>query len=595
MFKRFVDGWSHLLIQAAKKNQRIQAAIFLAIVFPVILIGASAYFQTHQDLTELTLSRRQAVAALAAAVLKQRFDRLTDIGVSLATRVRFRQLVHDGQWEEAIQIMNSVRQDFPFIDRVFLADPNGTLMVDSPALPRVRGKNFSDRDWYQGVSKNWKPYISDGYKRAAEPQYNVIAAALPISEKEKLVGILVLQVQLNDLLEWSNLVEVGSSAFIYFVDRKGRLATHPNIPSVGKLIDYSGLSVVQKVLAGESGIEIIFNAIENEERIAAYAPVPGIGWGVIVQEPQRTAFARRDENLQRLLLRYGLIFLISCALAYLILRTVSGLKRAEEKIQTLNRDLEQRATELQMTNKELEGFSYSVSHDLRAPLRHIQGFCELLPKSAGDQLPAKAQRYIKTISASAQRMADLIDDLLTFSRMQRAEMHETRVELKGMVNEVIEISASGANGRQIDWKIASLPAVQGDPAMLRQVFVNLISNAVKYSRPRDPAVIEVGWAGEENGQHTLFVRDNGVGFDMQYAHKLFGVFQRLHSNSEFEGTGIGLANVQRIIARHGGRVWAEGEPEKGATIYFILKATEMPERQKRRDNTDDPFTANSFS
>ncbi len=594
MFKRFVDSLSDRLVRAAQRNQRIQLASFFAIVLPVILIGASAYFQTYQDLTELTLSRRQSIAALAATALKQRFDRLTDIGVSLATRVRFRQLVGDGKWLEAIEILKAVRQDFPFIDRVFLADPNGTLMADSPALAGVRGKSFADRDWYQGVSKDWRPYVSDGYRRAAPPQYNVIAAAIPISEKEKLVGILVLQVQLNVLVEWSNLTEVGTSAFIYVVDRKGRLATHPKFPSQGDLVDYSGMPVVQKVLNGEGGVQTTFNAFENEERIAAYAPVPGIGWGVIVQEAVRTAFARRDENLQRLLVRYGLIFLMSCALASLILRTVAGLRQAEEKIQTLNQDLEKRAGELQATNKELEAFSYSVSHDLRAPLRHIQGFCELLSKTAGEPLQAKAQRYIKIISASAQRMGDLIDDLLTFSRMQRAEMQETRIDLKSVVSDVIQHLNGAASGRQIVWKTTSLPETQGDPAMLRQVFVNLIGNAVKYTRPRDPAVIEIGWLGERDGQHTLFVRDNGVGFDMQYAHKLFGVFQRLHSDSEFEGTGIGLANVQRIVARHGGRVWAEGELEKGATVYFTLRATESPWNIKR-EHTDDPFAANSYS
>jgi light-regulated signal transduction histidine kinase (bacteriophytochrome) len=229
----------------------------------------------------------------------------------------------------------------------------------------------------------------------------------------------------------------------------------------------------------------------------------------------------------------------------------------------------------------------------------------LLPKAAGDQLSDKAQRYIKTIAESAQRMGDLIDDLLTFSRMQRTEMHETRVELKSVVNAVIETLSACAGGPRIEWKIASLPEAQGDPAMLRQVFVNLIENAVKYSRPRDPAIIEVGCAGEEHGQYTLFVRDNGVGFDMQYAHKLFGVFQRLHSNIEFEGTGIGLANVQRIIARHGGRVWAEAELEKGATIYFTLNATQLRDRHTnageasdrpiKGSEPDDPFTANSYS
>jgi light-regulated signal transduction histidine kinase (bacteriophytochrome) len=256
-------------------------------------------------------------------------------------------------------------------------------------------------------------------------------------------------------------------------------------------------------------------------------------------------------------------------------RDISERKRAAEEVHRLNTELEQRVVErtaqLEAANKELEAFSYSVSHDLRAPLRHVQGYVDMLGREAGSQLSANGRRYMKTIEDASREMGVLIDDLLGFSRMGRAQMAETSVSLDGLVQESIQSLELTTRGRNIVWKTPPLPAVQGDQAMLRQVLANLLGNAVKYSRRRDPAEIEVGCDGTEDGRVIFFVRDNGVGFDPQYVHKLFGVFQRLHRADEFEGTGIGLANVRRIIARHGGRTWAEGAVDQGATFYFTLK------------------------
>jgi hypothetical protein len=241
------------------------------------------------------------------------------------------------------------------------------------------------------------------------------------------------------------------------------------------------------------------------------------------------------------------------------------LTRVQETLSELNGRLEE-------SNKELEAFSYSVSHDLRAPLRHIEGYTELLSEEIKKGEPtAKATRFLDIIIKSSRRMAQLIDDLLAFSRTSRTEMRETTVSLEGLVNESIADLEMMTNGRQIRWKIASLPSVKGDRALLRQVVSNLISNAIKYSRNREVAEIEVGFYRSSPEELTVFVRDNGVGFDMQYVDKLFGVFQRLHRAEEFEGTGIGLANVRRIISRHGGRVWAESVLDQGATFYFSLR------------------------
>jgi PAS domain S-box-containing protein len=249
---------------------------------------------------------------------------------------------------------------------------------------------------------------------------------------------------------------------------------------------------------------------------------------------------------------------------------ITGRRRREQEIRTLNEELGKRTMELEAINKELEAFAYSISHDLRAPLRHMAGFTELLKKSAASVLNEKSQRYVTMILESAQRMGNLIDDLLAFSRIGRAETHKSAVNLEQLVQEALSEVGQDANDRRINWKIGGLPSWYGDRSMLRLVLVNLMSNAVKFTRTRSQSEIEIGCAEQDQHQIIVFVRDNGVGFDMKYVNKLFGVFQRLHPHEAFEGTGIGLATVQRIVHRHGGRVWAEGLVDKGATFYFSL-------------------------
>lgn len=253
-----------------------------------------------------------------------------------------------------------------------------------------------------------------------------------------------------------------------------------------------------------------------------------------------------------------------------LLVEVEQRKQREHEIRELNQTLATRAGELAASNKELEAFAYSVSHDLRAPLRHVVGYSELLQKQAASSLDEKSRRFIRTILDSGKRMGNLIDDLIAFSRIGRTDTKKTEIDLERLVNEVVSEIVQDTKGRDIIWKIGALPACYGDPSMLRLVVVNLVSNAVKFTRMRTPAEIEIGHVAQNKKEVELFVRDNGAGFDMQYVDKLFGVFQRLHLPEQFEGTGIGLATVQRIIHRHGGTARAEGAVDRGATFYFSL-------------------------
>jgi two-component system sensor histidine kinase/response regulator len=237
----------------------------------------------------------------------------------------------------------------------------------------------------------------------------------------------------------------------------------------------------------------------------------------------------------------------------------------------LQRNVRERTVELEAANRELEAFSYSVSHDLRAPLRHIDGFSSLLLEKYEPQLPEEARRLFGMMSASARRMGQLVDDLLRLSRLGRQALSKRPVSVPTLVQSVLDDLSKESGVRTMEVRIGELPDVVGDPSLLRQAFVNLLSNAFKFTRHKETAIIEVGFR-QQNGEGVYFVRDNGAGFDMENAKKLFGVFQRLHSQDEFEGTGVGLSIVQRIIHRHDGCVWAESEPGKGATFYFTLPA-----------------------
>lgn len=243
--------------------------------------------------------------------------------------------------------------------------------------------------------------------------------------------------------------------------------------------------------------------------------------------------------------------------------------RIAEQVTELNNALREKNDDLSAANADLESFCHSVSHDLRMPLRHIHSYVSMLEASAGSKLNSEERRHVQTVQNAALRMTRLIDDLLAFSRIGRAAMHRQRIRMDDLIDETFQELGPEMSDRHIDWERHAIPDTVGDPQLMKQVWINLLANAVKYTRPRDPAKIEIG-ADVSDNEVVYYVRDNGVGFNMQYADRLFGVFQRLHADKDFEGTGVGLANVRRIVQRHGGRTWAEGVEGRGATVYFSM-------------------------
>jgi PAS domain S-box-containing protein len=250
-----------------------------------------------------------------------------------------------------------------------------------------------------------------------------------------------------------------------------------------------------------------------------------------------------------------------------VTRDLTERKQSEERLKALNAALEQRTQELTDANADLESFSYSVAHDLRTPLRQIAGFSQILMEDFGSKLEPEAQRYVDKLRAGARYMGRLVDDLLNLSRIGRQALRTRPTSLDALVEEARDNTSADVDGREVEWRVGALPRVDCDAGLMQQVFMNLIGNALKYTRRQPHAIIEIGY---QLDPAAVYVRDNGVGFDMQYADKLFGVFQRLHRSSEFEGTGVGLAIVQRIIRKHGGQLWAHAEPDRGATFYFTL-------------------------
>jgi signal transduction histidine kinase len=744
----------HVAAPVARASRRRfwLAAILAAAVLGLVGSSWHHYVTLEREFTEAALARRAAIGSLAASTLAVKFERVVDVGVALATRVRFQELVAAGRWSEAGQILRRVPQDFDFLDRLFVTDVGGTLRADVPQAAEVRGKNFAHRDWFKGVSRDWRPYVSQLYRRSAAPQRNVIAVAVPIrGPGDATAGILVLQVKLETFFDWVRRIDLGAASRVLVVDAAWQTAFDSQAPASARLGEVAADPLVQRFAPGASQAQVVRATPSGRDVVLSFAPAAH-GWSVVTLQDGAAVFAARDTLLRQLLLDGALVALFAIAAIVLATtvvvqqrraqanrahraaleqaqaalakhterlrivheidraiiaaeaphaiagavigplrellgvpraivnlfdlaagevewlaaagrhRTRSGpgvrypirlmgdleaLKRGEPQVidtQTLPpgpetaallasgvnwymavpmiaggeligalsfggerasfpeeqvliarevatqlaiaiaqarlfeqvkrhaEELELRVRErtaaLEAANKELESFSYSVSHDLRSPLRAIDGFSRILLEDYAATLDAEGRRLLGVIRDNSRKMGELIDDLLEYSRLGRKTLAHTAIDMQRLVDEVLEeLPAAGGSAPRLE--LGELPPAHGDRTLLKQAWTNLLANAVKFSSKREQPLIAV--SGREDGAQCVYcVKDNGAGFDMRYHDKLFSVFQRLHGAQEFEGTGVGLAIVQRVIARHGGRVWAEGAVGAGAAFHFSL-------------------------
>lgn len=545
---------------AVPANRFLRWLVVAGICLPVAGLALFGFLRTRTEMMRQSHERREAVARLSATLLDEKFDRLRDVALSLAGRVRMRELVAEGRWKDAVAILQDVPADLPYVDRIFLADPAGVLRADVPEVASVHGKSFAHRDWYRGVSAGWNPYVSDIYVRAAEPAIPVVAVAVPLRRagSESVLGILVLQVATSTVLSWGERLDAAPEAAVCFLDRQGQAIQWPPDAGAEHVRDFSSW-----IGFGESGVRVVPHPAGGEELLAAFASVPGHGWTIAAIRTRRSAFEAMHSTLLFQSVFYAGALAVAAALGVAVIRAMDRRLAAELAVWEVNE-------RLVAANKDLDAFTYSVSHDLRAPLRAISGFCQILQEDCAPKLDDEGKRCLGVVVGNAAKMARLIDDLLAFSRMGRLAVQASRVDMSAMAHTVFDELRRGESDG-VEFRLSSLPAARGDSAMLRQVWSNLLSNALKYSRGRRPAVIEVGGIVSD-GEVRYVVKDNGAGFDMRYADKLFGVFQRLHAADEFEGTGVGLALVQRIVSKHGGRVGAEGKVGEGATFWFTLPA-----------------------
>ena len=707
-----------LNVQSLLARPATQWTLVVLTAAAIFVTASFNYRDLDRELTAVTMTRRAAVAQLMAVTLEERFGRLVDVAISLSTRIRFQELVTQGKWTDAITFLGSVPRDLPQIERLFITDLRGNLKADAPALPGVRGVNFSQRAWFKGVSQNWQPYVSPVYTRSAAPRIPVFAVAVPIKNRfGENTGILVLQIRLENLWKRMQGIDLGPQGSLAIIDSLDQIAFYSKQPETKELSKATLVPLLERLRGGEHGGEIITDPTQQEELILAYAPLSQYGWGVVLLQPTRASigFALRDQQLERLLWGYVLILAFSVGAIFLASRTarshertrdaqrmkvelekrvhertqelhaanhfldslieniphmifvkdaetlrfvrfnrageellgytradllgkndydffpmeqadffaardravlakggpedipeetiltrnkgtrllhtkkvaildeqgrprnllgisedVTEQKEKEKEIQRLNETLMQRNTEIESVNKELQSFSYSVSHDLRAPLRSIDGFSQALLEDYKDKLDAQAVDYLQRVRTATQRMGQLIDDMLMLSRVSRGEMRNTIIDLSAMAQSIAADLCAAEPSRKVEIVIQGGLNAQGDAALLKVMLENLWNNAWKFTAKTRDARIEFAKKTENDNEIVFFLRDNGAGFDMDYVDKLFGAFQRLHTDSEFAGTGIGLATVQRVVRRHGGQVRAEGRVGQGATFYFTL-------------------------
>jgi signal transduction histidine kinase len=556
---------------------------------PLMLLSSLSVSSTYSTLTAASQQRLGDGSALAAVYVNKEMTGLAALTDSYARRQVLVVALRDGNHVNYDKpAILAVMQDLRLVQSgtrfASVLDASGTLWGDiDPPSPALNRQNFSYRDLYQGVARTGKAYVSAAYASAVQGAPLVVGVAVPVKADGRyapegtVVGILLVGYNLSATQSLFSDFARDQGVKIEVTDQKGVVVAQSGaVPTLLVQDDSAGVAAALK---GRRSVDRA--SIGGEDNFEAYSPVSDIGWTVVARVPTSTALADANRLRTYVLVITAVLAAVLAAAKTILYVVLRDRQAAHLDLARANSGLEERVAvrtyELEASNRELEAFSYSVSHDLRAPLRSIDGFSRLVLDENRDQLSPESARRLDLVRAGAQQMGNLIDDLLSFSRLGRVELKKRRVHTAGVVREVVAELELQNPTRQIEFVVRDLPACHADPSLLKQVFRNLLANAVKFTGKRSTAHIEIGSLVDSDptkpGMVIYFVKDDGVGYDMRYSDKLFGVFQRLHRAEDFPGTGVGLALVKRIVERHGGRVWTEGAVDAGATFYLSLEAT----------------------
>jgi signal transduction histidine kinase len=574
-----------------EKRWRILLAGFLTVSLPLVGLTIYVYLQVISQFKQLGIEENRTFFDLAAYHLEEKINDDISAGTIFAARPELIKALDKGDRNSARVHLRGLLKNLTTIERAAITLPEGVMLAEYPENPEAAGVDFSSRDWYQGVSKEWVPYVSDFFLGEVPPRRYLFVIAVPIRDQSgQISGVLVLQPKDDYLKNVLSPMRIGRS-FIYAVDRRGNLIYHPEY-HLDRIVDFSTMPAVDKVKRGITGTERGLDPLHNEPVISTFRPMK-LGWGLVMQRPVKEVFLRARE------IAVGLYLL---ATAFLVLGGIAAYKGAgllfssyrlslelrekeiferemKEKLRTelgehlrTGRKLAQTMAELERSNKELEQFAYVASHDLQEPLRKIASFIGLLEERYKDSFDREAVKYLHYVVDGAKRMQALINDLLAYSRLGTKGNPFLRTDCNKVLDRVLEDLDKPIKSRGADITYDALPTLVADELQLGQVLQNLIGNAVKFCSDSQPRIHISAARGDD--EWIFSVRDNGIGIKEDFFDRIFVMFQRLHTQTEYPGTGIGLAVCKKIIERHGGRIWAESEVGKGSTFYFTI-----PDRQ----------------
>jgi signal transduction histidine kinase len=546
---------------------------------PVALFGGFTLRTSLVDLNDRSDAERHDTAALAATLVGRTISTRGEQLRLISSRDDFGVAVARGDGGRLSEIFAPFVTGLPDVATAGVLDPTGKVMARFPVDATAIGVSFADRDFYTGAMGKDGVFIGDAVVSRIDPTLSIVTLSYAVREAGAVRGIAILSVRPTTLVADLQSALGAPGRELLLVDRRSA--------TIASTAQRPMLSPVNIPAGAAQGV----GSFDGAQRAFVGAPIAGTQWTIyVLDDPARIYAAQRilvTELGGPLAVSIVIAGLLAALLASAWLLLTRGRQRLaaanvhqrelNTEVRGLNTALEHSVSELRALNDELGAFAYSVSHDLRAPLRSIDGFSQILLEDKGPALGDDGRNHLERVRAAATRMGALIDDMLLLSRLTRDEMKVENVDVTALARVVVDELRAREPQRSVEFESNGATPAKGDARLVRIALTNLLGNSWKFTRDRTPAHISFG--GEtRDGESVFFVKDDGVGFDMRYADKLFGAFQRLHSTTEFEGTGIGLATVQRIVHRHGGRVWAESAVGKGTTFYFTLPSADLPPR-----------------